>query len=343
MNEQNQFMNQHNHSPLIEAEQKMLYFLRCFRVATRGQLLRAAGGGGAAQAAFNLLVGRNQIHARNVEVPLNPEAKPRAGRAAARLEFYKHADDCRREKHTLHDLYVAEAFLFCCGKFRFEKFATEDEIRQFGARGCLPDFTLMPANGDIDCEVVLQNNREDLESKSSHWLFFTPSQRQADAIRAIKKAKVYLLPSLLPARRSKPKAAKSKKKAAKSNQSAAKSEQTPAKSEAGLSVLERTILVFLRSIELPVNAAIVQKFVKKHRPDVAGALATLHRKGFVYATEIAQVPGISRGRPGKYFSIDPPKRTGFEYRMIIAQTCRLIISKWPVKRDILEILLERRF
>lgn len=258
------------------------------------------------------------------EIPTAGEHKPRAGgkkdriiycalnaegRRSAQLYLDRDHENVKPKKVNLarlyHDLYVVEAMLWLKENIGFERVQTEDQLRRFNGQ-TVPDLRI--SNGDYwqDCEIVVQNSRRDIEHKAEQMIWFTPSRRQADVVENVRRAAVIVLPSLLPPK------VKTKREHTK------------------LSALQRLLIEKLRAARTALSAGSLSIILKKDRADLSAALSDLEKKGLVFSTEIANMPGFSLGRPPKYYSFRPVSDRDYKIAEKIVNISRLIADCWSI-------------
>jgi len=155
----------------------------------------------------------------------------------------------------------------------------------------------------------VQNTRSDIENKSRDLWWFTPSLRQADVIENINQAIVHILDPIVP-------------------------EVKKTSTDMGnyTSIQER-ILWYLNAFHLPISAPALSKILSYNRGDVSRSLADFERRGLIFSTQISDNPGLSLGRPRKFYAAKEITDRSYDRRQRIVDASCLVVALYPIEEN----------
>jgi hypothetical protein len=191
-----------------------------------------------------------------------------------------------------HDLLIVESLLWFFERFTVVDFINEDQLRSDD--DVLADLRVITIENDKhrvhDCEIVVQNSRQQIEGKSDHLIWFSPSVRQCDAIESIKKAPVIHLNL---------------------------QHQQPQKQHQAVTITgnEQLVLNLIGIYGGALTAPAVAKRLRKDPGQTNVLVKGLEAKGLLFTASVQANPGISPGRPAKLFAISPMKITTLNDRL----------------------------
>ncbi|MBK6722967.1 MAG: hypothetical protein IPG58_06695 [Acidobacteria bacterium] len=307
-----------------------LWYLATFRCFTKDQAIRLfhARLADSIQGLIDHSLANGYIANITLDIPIATRTKIRHGQTAVRpVSVYYIAAKGKRllKKHSrgvkflktsrpvgthrrrlYHDLLIVEVLIWMRHNYNVSKIYNEDRLR--GMKENLADLRVEITSGSgtlhyIDCEVVVQNSRQDIEKKSDNLSWFTPSLTQADIIRKTKPINQGVNIINLD-----------------------ETEYFGADRTATLSVLESEILQTISSKGGTLTAAAMAKCLRRDRARTNTSLKALVRKGYLYLSSVHSTPGTQKGRPVHLFSVSRNLIETFEDRIFALRISNLILD-----------------
>lgn len=191
-----------------------------------------------------------------------------------------------------HDLLIVEALLYLMLKYDVVDYYNEEQLRSEDQTVADLRVIVRGSGGYemLDCEVVVQNTRQQIAAKSDNLVWFTPIRRQAEIISWLKNARVVLLQLKTNVQ---PKMIKKR----------------------ALSELETAALGAIIQHKGALTAGAVGKVIGKPREKMSQMLNELADFGFVYAAELHENPHRPVGRPRKIYALNPADLASSNYRL----------------------------